>query len=159
MSIVLIVLGFILNIVGIIGCIIPILPGPVLNFAALILLQFTVTPHPFSTLFLITMGLLAVGISLLDNILPLMGAKLYGATKYGIVGALIGMIIGLILFPPFGLIIGTMGGAIIGEYIGGKKGGQALKSGIGSFLMSLLAIILKLTASLVMMFYFIKIIF
>jgi len=150
----LILLGIICTVIGIIGCIFPAIPGPPLSYAALILLQFAKEEPVFSKGFLVRFAILTVIISLIDYFLPLLGAKLYGATKYGIWGAIIGMIAGIIFFPPFGMIIGIFIGAIIGELISGKENSMALKAGIVTFIGSITAVFIKLSLSLVMAFYF-----
>jgi len=154
MEFVLILLGIICIIVGIIGCIIPTIPGPPLSYAALILLQFTKEESVFSTDFLIKFAILTIIISFADYVLPLIGAKKYGTTKHGIWGAILGMIIGIIFFPPFGMILGIFIGAVIGELIAGKENSNALKAGLITFLGSITAIFIKLSLSLVMTFYF-----
>jgi len=105
---VLIVIGFILNIIGIIGVILPALPGVVLNYSALILLYISKGQAGINIDLLIVFGLLTVLVSSLDYILPLLGAKKYGASRMGIYGSALGMIIGILFFPPFGIIFGLL---------------------------------------------------
>lgn len=154
MEFILILLGIICIIIGIIGCIFPAVPGPPLSYAALILLQFAKEEAVFSKSFLVKFAIFTVIVSLVDYFLPLMGAKLYGATKYGIWGAIIGMIIGIIFFPPLGMILGVLIGAIVGELIAGKENSIALKAGIATFIGSVIAVFIKLSLSVVMAFYF-----
>src|SRR5665648_306446 len=154
MELLLILLGIICTIIGIIGCIFPALPGPPLSYAALILLQFAKEEPVFSTSFLVRFAVLTVIVSLIDYFLPLLGAKLYGATKYGIWGAIIGMIAGTIFFPPFGMILGVFIGATIGELIAGKENSMALKAGMATFIGSIIAVFIRLSLSLAMAFYF-----
>jgi len=66
------------------------------------------------------------------------------------------MIIGLIFFPPFGMIIGLFLGAVVGELLAGKEEWQALKVGSVTFFASMFMILIKLAASGVMTYYFIK---
>ncbi|MDD3641420.1 MAG: DUF456 domain-containing protein, partial [Atribacterota bacterium] len=124
-----IIIGFILNIIGIIGVIVPALPGVVLNYLALILLYLSRGQTAISIDMLIIFGLLTVSVSVLDYILPFLGAKKYGASRTGIWGAAVGMIIGLLFFPPFGIIFGLLIGAFVGELIAGKDQSQAFKAG------------------------------
>ena len=154
--IVLIILGFIVLILGLIGCIIPAIPGPPLNFFALILLEIATHGNAFTTNELIFWGVLTVVVTALDYIIPVMGAKKYGATKAGVWGSILGMLIGLIFFPPFGMLVGTFLGAVGGELIAGKNSPDAIKSGWGVFIGTILGIGIKLAASGVMSFYFIK---
>jgi uncharacterized protein len=152
---VLIVIGFILNIIGIIGVILPALPGVVLNYSALILLYISKGQAGINIDLLIVFGLLTVLVSSLDYILPLLGAKKYGASRMGIYGSALGMIIGILFFPPFGIIFGLLIGAFLGELIAGKNQSQALKAGFATFLGSLTSIVVKLLLAIIMAVYFI----
>ncbi len=147
--------GSILLIIAFIGCIVPGLPGPPFGFLSLILLRLA-EPTIFTSDFLITMGAITVGVFLLDYVLPLLGAKMYNASKQGIWFSIIGMLIGIFFFPPFGIILGLLFGAILGELISGKAKTEALRVGIASFGFSLLAIIIKIFFTGVLSYYFVE---
>lgn len=152
----LIILAFICVIVGIIGCIVPGIAGPPFSYASLILLSIAKRWQPFSAKFLIIMAAITVFVTGLDYLLPAAGAKKYGASKLGFWGAIIGMILGILFFPPLGMIIGAFLGAIVGELLKGKQSYEALKAGWGVFMGLVLAVLLKLIATGIMTFYFIK---
>jgi len=139
---------------GIIGCLAPILPGPPISFLGLILLHLSRFGH-FSSPALITFGTIAVIVTILDYIVPIWGTKRFGGSKYGTRGATVGLIVGLFL-GPLGVIIGPLLGAFIGEMIFKDDLNYALKAGFGSLLGFLSGIGLKLAASLIMTFYFIR---
>ncbi len=147
-----IILGVILLVSGFIGCIIPALPGPPLGFLALLLLKF-VKPTILKNDFLITMAVITGIVYLLDYILPIMGAKIYNASKLGVWGAIIGMLVGL-FFPPLGMIFGLLIGAITGELLSGKPQAEAFKVGLVSFVFSLLTIFIKIILTAIMTYYF-----
>lgn len=151
---ILLILGILLMILGIIGCLVPVLPGPPLSFIGLILLHLSRFGH-FTNPALITFFVIAVVVTLLDYIVPVWGTKRFGGSKYGTRGATVGLIIGLFL-GPMGIIIGPLVGAFIGEMIFKDDIGYAFKAGFGSLLGFLTGIGLKLAASLVMTFYFVK---
>jgi len=94
------ILGFILLLLGLIGCVLPALPGPPLSYAALILLEIATHGEAFTTNDLIFWAVITIVVTVMDYIIPVMGAKKYGATKAGVWGSVIGMVIG-ILFSPF----------------------------------------------------------
>ena len=146
-------IGILLIIVGLIGCIIPIIPGPPLSFLGLIMLQLTRFGN-FGTLFLVLMGTIAIIVTILDYIVPVWGTKKFGGSKAGVWGSTIGLIIGLFFFPPIGIIIGPLLGAIIAELIKGADLHKSVKSGLGSFLGFLLGTGLKIISSGVMTYYF-----
>lgn len=155
---ILIILAGVLLLVGLAGCILPIVPGPPISFAGLLVLEATDVVD-FSGNFLIIMFLLAAAVTVLDFIIPIWGTKKFGGSRAGIIGSTIGLIAGLIFFPPIGIIIGPFAGAVIGEMLRNDDFNKALKSGLGSFIGFLLGTGLKLIVSSVMIFYYFKAIF
>lgn len=155
MDYVLIILGIILLISGILGCVLPVIPGPPLNYLALLLLHFTERYH-FSENFLIIWAVVTVVVYGIDYVIPVWGTKKFGGSKRGVWGSMIGLVVGLFFFPPLGIIIGPFAGAVIGELTAGKDSGAALKSGFGSFVGFLLGTLLKLIASGMMTWHFFK---
>jgi uncharacterized protein YqgC (DUF456 family) len=153
MDYVLIGFGTILMITGILGCVLPLLPGPPLNYMGLLLLHFT-AGYEFSTRFLVIWGIVTIVVYILDFIIPVWGTKKFGGSKRGVWGSVIGLVAGMFFFPPFGIIIGPFAGAVIGELTTGKDSKSALKSGFGSFVGFLTGTILKLVASGMMTWYF-----
>ena len=157
--IVLIILAVICIIIGIVGCIVPGIAGPPFSYASLILLSIAKRWEPFSAKFLIIMALITVIVTALDYLLPAAGAKKYGASKLGFWGAIVGMILGIFFVPPLGMIIGAFIGAIAGELLKGKQSYEALKAGWGVVMGVMLGVLLKLIATGIMTFYFIKAVF
>jgi len=153
------IIGVILIILGIIGCIVPGLPGPPLSYLALIFLSISKKWEAFSPWFLVSMAGLTIFVTALDFVIPAIGAKKMGSSKYGFWGAVIGMIIGVFYFPPFGMIIGAFLGAFTGEIISGKQTYRALKAGWGVFMGVITGTILKLVVPGIMTFYFFKALF
>lgn len=143
--------------VGIIGCFLPIIPGPPLSYSGLLVLQFK-EQSPFSTRFLIIWALVVVAVTALDYVVPAYGTKKFGGTKYGIWGCTIGLILGFWL-GPMGIILGPFLGALIGELIGGKDSNQALKAAFGSFVGFLVGTLLKLIVCGIMAWYFVGALF
>ena len=137
----LIILAILLSIIGIIGCIFPGLPGHPLNYIAMWCVQWAI--HPFSNTLLIVFGILTVVVFALDYLIPIWTGKKFGATRLGIIGSILGMILGIFL-TPVGMILGMIAGAIIGDMVAGRTGAQATKSGIATFMGTLLSIGLKL---------------
>ena len=153
METLLIVIGAICIITGLLGSILPVLPGPPLSYAGLILLQFT-EPAPFTVRFLVIWALIVIVVMILDNVIPAWGTKKFGGSPYGVWGSVIGLIAGIFFFPPIGLVVGPLVGAFVGELVGGKTTDRALKSAMGSFAGFLGATLLKLIASGLMGYYF-----
>lgn len=155
LEIILVAFVILLNITGIIGAVAPALPGPPLNYAGLLMLHFSDLAE-FSNALLFTLLGINIIVFGLDYILPVMGAKAYGASKYGIWGSVIGLIIGTIFFPPFGVIIGAFIGAVAGEVIAGKSNSEAMRAGTATFVASIFMIVIKFSLSAVTFYYCIK---
>ncbi len=149
---VLIVIGILLMLAGIAGCILPLIPGPPLCFFALLIQQLNTEPA-FTTRFLLIWGGITAVVTMLDYVIPLYGTKRFGGTKYGVWGCTIGLIAGFWL-GPLGIIIGPFVGAFIGEIIANNDSATALKSAFGSFMGFLLGTLLKVIACFTMGWYF-----
>lgn len=154
MDIFLIILGSILLLAGIVGCIVPALPGVPLSYAGLILLHLTDRVQ-FSWQFLVVWLVITIAVQLLDSIIPVWGTKHFGGSKAGTWGATIGLIAGFLL-GVWGIILGPFVGAVVAELIAGKTTHTALKSGLGSLIGILTGTVLKLVCSGLMTYYFIK---
>ena len=142
MEVVLLILAGLCIVVGIIGCIVPGLPGTPIAYAGLWIAQATERVD-FSWQMLLIWGIVTVVVSILDYVVPAWGTKQFGGTKYGVWGSTIGVFAGL-FFGAAGVIIGPLVGAIIGEIMGGKELAQAHRAGWGSFIGLLFGTIIKL---------------
>ncbi|MFN1835741.1 DUF456 domain-containing protein [Balneola sp. MJW-20] len=152
MEIFLIIIGVILMLVGLLGSLLPVMPGLPFSYLGLLLLQYLY--QPFSVTFLVIWALLVGTLMILDNVIPSWGTKKFGGSSAGVTGSVIGMIAGL-FFPPLGFLIGPLLGAFIGELIVGNSSDKAMKSAWGSFIGFLTATGLKFIAAMTMTFYFV----
>jgi uncharacterized protein YqgC (DUF456 family) len=155
-TIALVILGFIVALIGLVGCILPVLPGPPLSYASLIILSLAKKWEPFSITFLIIMGVFMVAVTLVDYVFPVIGVKRYGASTAGVWLSLIGMIVGLFFIPPWGVFIGAFAGAVIGELLSGKGGAGALRASWGVFVGNMVSIGFKVAFSGVVIFFYLK---
>ncbi|NPA42593.1 MAG: DUF456 domain-containing protein [Chlorobi bacterium] len=147
MEIAIALLGLIMVILGIAGCILPVLPGPHLAWAALLLLQLTgVAPPGWNTVWLTFF--IATAVQVLDYVVPALGTKKFGGSKYGVYGATIGLLVGLFTPIPFGVVLGPFLGAFIGEMLRREDASQALKAALGSLVGFLFSVGLKLGVTL-----------
>lgn len=152
MDIFLIISGSLLMILGIAGCLLPILPGPPLSYLGLIAIHLT-SKIDFSSKFLISWGIIVILVSILDYVIPIWGTKFFGGSKYGVWGSMVGLLAGLFI-PPVGIIIGPFIGAVVGEMLANNKQ-NALKAGFGSFIGFIAGTVVKMLVSLIMLYYFI----
>lgn len=149
----LVALGFILLILGLVGCFAPVLPGPPLSFLGLLFLHWTrfgqFTPN---TLWMF--AILTVLVSIIDYFIPLWGTRKWGGSGAAVTGATVGLVLGF-FFAPFGIILGPFLGAVAGELIAGRKTHEALRAGMGAFVGFVLGTAIKMSLVFVMVYYFI----
>jgi len=153
-----IILGSILLLVGLLGCIVPGLPGPPIAWFSLPLLRLHSDPsvHPDSRVLLIY-GVAVAVITVLDYYLPIWGTKRFGGTRAGKIGSIIGLVLGMVVpvFGPITIIIGPFAGAVIGEILAGQSEKTAFRSGIGSFLGFLGGTLIKFAVTILVIFKFV----
>ncbi len=156
MDIVLLILGCLLLLVGLAGAIVPVLPGPPLGYAGLLVLLWSGYAW-FSPGFLwLWAGITAV-VTLADYLLPVWMTRRFGGSREASVGATLGVIAGLFLFPPFGLIVFPFLGAYIGQLSDRTTSrSKALKVAFGSFMAFLLGTGAKLIVGVMMIFYAVR---
>ncbi len=155
MDILLIIIGVILIILGLIGCVMPALPGPILAWGALLLLQWTDTVPPDWDMIWLTLAV-ALAVHVLDYIVPAMGTKKFGGTKYGIWGATLGLLVGLFTPIPFGVVLGPFLGALAGEMLHDDNFSRAFRAALGSLVGFLFSTGLKLAVTLYFAYLFFK---
>ncbi len=140
--------------VGLIGTVLPIVPGTTIILGAAILHRVMVGPENGMGWFgLGGLVLLALASYALDFASGYFGAKYFGASRWGVVGAVIGGIVGI--FTGFvTLLVLPIAGAIAGELIAGKRLISAGKAGWGTLLGNLAGMIGKLALGLAMVVWF-----
>lgn len=115
MDIVLIVLGAICLLIGLLGSVLPVLPGVPLSYLGLWLLHWT-DRASFSWQFLTVWAVVVVVIQVLDYFIPAWGTKKFGGTKWGVWGSTIGLLLGFVI-GPLGIVLGPFVGAVVGELL------------------------------------------
>lgn len=155
MDLFLIISGSICLLAGLVGCIIPMLPGPPISYLALVLLHFT-DKVSFTIPQLLLWLLVVILIQILDYFIPMLGVKKFGGTSWGNWGCIIGTFAGIFLFAPWGVFIGPFVGAVVGELLGGKETKHAIRAGIGAFTGFLLGTVLKVAVCGWFIFCFIR---
>lgn len=134
MDIVLYIVALLFAGVGLVGAIVPVLPGPALSLFGLVVAYFSSMP-PVSMGALFIYLLLCVAVSVADFFLPAILCRRFGASKAGARGATIGMLLGFVLYPPIGILICPFFGAVLGEMLHDRTNTeQAFKVGFGAFL-------------------------
>ncbi len=156
MDILLIVLGSAFMLIGLAGCILPVIPGPPLGFVGLLLIHFTHSIQ-FETNDLLLWAFIAVIVTVADNVLPIWTTKKFGGSKAGVWGSTIGLIIGM-FFAPIGIIVGPFLGAVLGEMLNNNNE-KALKAGFGAFMGFVFGVGLKLASTGYFAWVFVKAVF
>lgn len=146
LTLVLWILAVLCVVIGLIGIAMPVLPGPALVYAGLVLAAWAHGFERIGFVFLLIAGVVTALLLLVDFVAGAAGTKKYGGSAWGIGGAAVGAIAGLVVFPPFGLILGPLVGAVVGELIAGKTTEEATRAGWGSFLGFLAGTLLKYVA-------------
>jgi uncharacterized protein YqgC (DUF456 family) len=139
---------------GLIGTVLPVFPGTTIILFAAVLHRIMLGPaKSISWTVVIILVLLTLISYALDFAGGYWGARKFGASRWGMLGATVGAIIG-IFFGLVGLFVGPVIGAIAGEFVGGKRMIAAGKAGWGSLLGTLGGMIGKLLIALAMIVIF-----
>lgn len=152
-------LAVVMGVVGILGSVLPVLPGPPIGYAGMLLLYLWGGEHireDITGTVMTVMLIVTIVVVILDYIVPAYFTKLTGGSKSAARASMVGMIIGIIFFPPVGMIVGAFVGALLAEMIvEGKQLSHSLKAALGSFLGFLAGTGLKLIASGIILYYII----
>lgn len=140
-----------LIIVGLAGCLIPILPGHVILLLAAVIHRLMLGESSGIRWWsFVVLSLLLIASQAFEFFSGAAGTKWFGGSKWGAWGALIGGIVGMFFFP-FGLILGPLIGALLFEkFFAKKENTPALVSGVGSVLGTVAGMIVKFAVGLVM---------
>lgn len=133
--------------IGMAGCIVPVIPGPPIAFIGIILLQFT--PHTIAWPWFVILALLAVAVTILDYIIPGLGTKKFGGSRKGSIGCFIGTIAGLFVLPPWGIVLMPFVGALLGEWLNHTPPAGMIKAALGALIGFLSGVAAKFAVCLV----------
>lgn len=137
------VLATALIVVGIIGTVLPVLPGVPIVFGGMLLAAWADHFAHVGTFTLVVLGVLAALALILDFVAGMLGAKRVGASRYAVVGAMLGTLVGIFFSLP-GLLLGPFIGALLGELVAGGNLRKATDVGVGAWLGFIVGAIAKL---------------
>lgn len=150
------VIAVIIALAGIVGCFLPVIPGPPLSWGALLLLFFFGNGEMSLKFLLIWLGITIV-VTILDYVVPAQFTRLTGGSKAAGRGSLVGLLLGLIFFPPWGMIAGAFLGALLAEvFINRSSVADSVKPALGSFAGFFFGTFIKLVACVLMMWQMFK---
>ena len=153
MSVVLLSVAIVLMVAGLVGCVIPIVPGPAFAYCGL--LCMIPTSKAPSTLAIAAFGVAALVVTVLDYVVPALGAKRFKCSKYGTWGCAIGTFIGMFFFP-LGILLGPFCGAVVGELLARKRAAEAIWGGFGAFLGFLSGVLMKIVFCAATIFFYFR---
>lgn len=144
------VLSFILIAVGLLGTILPALPGIPLVFIGMLLAAWAGDFSEISVLTVVILGILSAIALLADFIASAFGTKIAGASVWAFVGAGIGALLGL-FFGLIGLLVGPFVGAVAAELLATRRISQALHAGVGATIGLLVGSVAKIALCFTML--------
>lgn len=128
---------------SLLGCIVPIIPGVALAWFAAVGFEL-VFPDSLGWKFLGIWGIAMFAVQALDVFFSWFGARKFGATWRGGVGAIVGFFVGMFIPPPLlWIFVAPFAGAFLLEYLGGAGLDRSLKSGVGAFLGMIASTVVK----------------
>ncbi len=148
MTLVDIVVGL-LMVAGLVGAVVPVLPGTPLIFAGALLHAFATDFQSLGFGRLAILALLAIVASVLEHLAGALGARKFGGGRGAVIGAIIGAVVGL-AWPPFGLLICPIAGAIIGELVRTRAIGPSVRTGVGTALGMIAGVAMHVALAVVM---------
>jgi uncharacterized protein YqgC (DUF456 family) len=134
---------------GLVGSIVPWMPGPLFVLAGAALWAFATRFETLGWGRLAILTALAALSAVLGVLAAGLGARRYGASRWGVVGAILGAVVGLFL-GPLGLILGGVAGAAAGELLRGADLAGSVRSGFGTLIGLLVGLAADLGVSLTM---------
>ena len=139
---------------GLIGTVVPLLPGSTVILAAAVFHHFMLGREQSVGWWTIGgLTVLTVLSYVLDFVSGSVGAKWFGATRWGAIGGILGAIVGL-FFGIIGIFVGPLVGVLLGEILGGKELLPAGKSTWGTLLGTTAGMIGKFLIALIMIAWF-----
>lgn len=148
------ILSIIFFIAGLLGTILPILPGAILIYIGMLIYGFMTRFVTLDATFFLLQALVLVLIFTVDFIASAVGTRHFDGSKQAAWGAIIGTILSLIFFGPLGIAIGPFLGAVIAELLRGVQLEKAIHVGFGTLIGFLGGTVLKLGAEVLMIIYF-----
>lgn len=142
-------------IVGIIGVIVPILPGMLLVWVTVLVYAWRTGFEVIGWPSLIFITLIALTAGTAQIWLPLLGAQKQGAAKRAMFLGIVGAIIGTFILPLVGTVIGYALGIFLGEYMKVRDWNLALKASLGGIAGWGISTIVEISAALLILLIFV----
>lgn len=129
-------------------------PGPLLIAIGTLVYGYQTNFQPITTKTIIIFFALGIISIFVDNLFVLFGAKKYGASKFGMIGAFLGFFAVFLVGPP-GIVIGPPLGAFLAEKLFNKKtNDEALKASLGAILGLITGILFQVLIAITLIVWF-----
>jgi uncharacterized protein YqgC (DUF456 family) len=148
------ILAVILFVVGLIGTVLPVLPGTALIYAGMVLYGAMTGFSTLGARFYLVQGAALAVATLLDYLAAAAGTRLSGGSRQAAVGAVIGTFVALIVMGPLGLVVGPFAGAVGVELLRGVQPAAAVRVGFGTVVGTIGGTLLKLIIGAAMIAFF-----
>ena len=148
-TIILMVTVVFLFVLGLLGIVLPAIPGLPLLWLGILVYGWATGFQEVTVGTVVLTGIITlVGVAL-DFLAGVLGAKTFGASWYGVLGALLGGVIGFVVASVPGLFIGSFIGAWLGEYLKYQRTSSAIMAGFGTIMGIVFGMVLKIIFALV----------
>jgi len=129
----LLVLAGLLVVIGLVGTVLPAIPGVPLIFLGLFVAAWAEGFQHVGMGTITVLGVMALIAYGVDLVAGALGAKKFGASRLAVVGAMVGAVVGLFMGIP-GVLVGPFVGAAAGEFVARRDLLQAGRAGFGTWL-------------------------
>jgi len=136
------VIAILLVVIGLVGVVVPAVPGTILIFSGLLLAAWSDGFVRVGVPTMVLLGVLTVVTYFVDIAMMALGMKRFGTTKRAMAGAALGALAGLFFGLP-GLIIGPFAGAMLGELTANANWRVAGRAGVAAWIGFLLGTLAK----------------
>jgi len=141
---------------GMVGCVLPVLPGHLILFIAALAHRLMLGAEGSGLRWwsFVVLGLLMAVSLIIETVSGAAGTRWFGGSRWGALGALLGTIMGL-FYLPFGLLLGPLFGAVVFEMgVARRKTTPAVASGVGSVVGTLTGLVVKFGIGVLMLLWF-----
>jgi len=150
MNVTYVIITLIIMALGLLGTVLPMLPGIVLIYGGFLFYGIVTDWSAYGWKAMAFWGLVTMATFVVDHLASALGARKFGASQYGFWGSLVGGFAGLIVAHIPGLIVGAFGGAFLAELLAGRAAREALRSGQGALIGLLTGTLFKVALGIVM---------
>lgn len=136
--------------IGLVGSFLPLFPGGVVIWGGILLHKLWFGADSVSWAFVVWAAVAVVVSQLLDAACTWWGARRFGASWRGALGAVLGGVVGVFTFPwlnLLGLVLGPLAGAVLAELLSDRSLREAGRAGIGTVVGGLAAFVIRIGIS------------